>query len=120
MLNFILKLFISVTYAILLVACSGSTESLTSSNLNGSTVISWQSPLSNTDGSELTNLSGYTIYYGLSPDDLNNSLSVSNIGLNVYVIENLRTSTSYYFAMTSRNSENIESSYSPITSKYIF
>ena len=122
MLNLILKLFISVIYSVLIVACSGSTESLDEddSNSNGSVIISWQSPLRNTDGSELTNLSGHMIYYGLSPENLDNSLNASNIGLNVYLIENLKTKTIYYFAITSINSDDVESSYSPIISKYIF
>jgi len=120
MLNLIFKLFISLTYAVLLIACSGSTESLNSSSSNGSAIISWQSPSRNTDGSALTNLSGHMIYYGLSADDLNNSLSASNVGLNVHVIENLKTRTIYYFAITSINSDDVESSYSPIVSKYIF
>jgi len=118
MLNFILKLFISVTYAVLLVSCSGSTESFSSPSFDGSAIISWYSPTSNTDGSELIDLNSYIIYYGLSPDDLASSVSISNIGLNTYVIDKLKPNTTYFFAIKSVNSNSVESPYSTIVSKY--
>jgi len=118
MLNRICKLCILGLFAVLIVACSGSTESLSSSSFDGSAIISWHSPTRNTDGSELINLSSYTIYYGLSPDSLTSSVSVSNIGLNTYVIDKLKSNTIYFFAIKSINSDNVESPNSTIISKY--
>jgi len=118
MLNRISKLCILGLCTVLIVACSGSTESLSSSNFDGSAIISWHSPTRNTDGSELINLSSYTINYGLSPDSLTSSVSVSNIGLNTYVIDKLNSNTTYFFAIKSVNSDNVESPNSTIISKY--
>ena len=74
----------------------------------GSATLSWIPPLENTDGSVLGNLAGYHIYYGISPDNLNQSLTVTNAGLTRYVLGGLATRT-WYFAMTAYNSIGVES-----------
>ena len=66
------------------------------------------SPGANTDGSALTNLAGYTVYYGTSPDDLSKSVKVSNAGLSAYTVTGL-TSGTWYFAVTSYSADGVES-----------
>jgi hypothetical protein len=62
----------------------------------------------NTNGTPLTNLAGYKIYYGTSPTSLTQSVQVTNPGLASYVIENLSPAT-WYFSLVSYTSSDIES-----------
>ena len=70
--------------------------------------INWQPPTENTDGSTLTNLSGYTIHYGTKSGDYTQTVSVSNPGLATYVVDNLSPGT-YYFTVAAVNSSGAES-----------
>ena len=88
-------------------------------NPTGVVTLSWMPPTENTDNSALTDLSGYKIYYGESPESLPNIIVINNIGLTEYVIDNLNTNTTYYFTITAINSSNTQSAYSNIESKYI-
>ncbi|MEJ1961495.1 MAG: putative Ig domain-containing protein [Gammaproteobacteria bacterium] len=70
--------------------------------------LSWQPPTQNTDGSTLTNLSGYRIVYGSQPGSYTKSIDVANAGLMSYLVENLSAGR-YYFAMIALSSEGSES-----------
>jgi hypothetical protein len=84
----------------------------------GSATISWTPPTSNTDNSPLTNLGGYRIYYGTSSGNLTQVLDLPNPGISSGVVGNLSAGT-WYFAVTSYNSSNVESERSNVTSKTI-
>jgi len=84
----------------------------------GSATLSWTPPTQNTDGSTLSNLSGYRIYYGTSSSALNQTVQVSGAGMNRYVIGDL-TGGTYYFAVKSVTSSGTESALSNIASKTI-
>jgi hypothetical protein len=73
-----------------------------------SATLDWTPPTENTDGSALTNLGGYTIYYGTSAANLTQSLKVTNPGLTVYTVTNLASGT-WYFAVSSFNTSGVES-----------
>lgn len=77
----------------------------------GSVTLSWQPPLENTDGSSLTDLVGYKIYYGPSSRRYDHEIRISNAGITTYVVDNLPADT-YYFAATAVNSSGMESDYS--------
>ncbi|MCW9014630.1 MAG: fibronectin type III domain-containing protein [Gammaproteobacteria bacterium] len=133
---------IGLVYA-LLTACSGSTEPFptplsnaagdgssgnsnnganvvnTTSSGDGVVTLSWLPPTENTDGSNLTDLSGYKIYYGTSSNTLNSTITVNNPGLAEYVVENLNNNTTYYFAITAIKSNSAESNYSNIVNRFI-
>lgn len=83
----------------------------------GTAVLSWLPPTENTDGSQLTNLSGYRIYYGTSAGTLNQSIDVSNAGLSNYVVQNLSPAT-WYFAVKAV-AGGVESNLSNVASKTI-
>lgn len=85
---------------------------------NGSATLSWTPPTENTDGSTLTNLAGYKIYYGRSSDSLSQVIKINQAGITSYVIENLSPDV-YYFAMTSFNSDGVESERSATLKKSI-
>jgi hypothetical protein len=74
----------------------------------GVATLDWLPPTENSDGSALTNLAGYTVYYGTSPDSLTQSVKVTNPGLTAYTVTNLPSGT-WYFAVTSYSSTGVES-----------
>jgi hypothetical protein len=77
----------------------------------GSVTLAWQPPTENTDGTALTDLAGYRIYYGLDPQNLSDVIELANSGVTSYVVDNL-TSNTWYFAATALNSKGVESSLS--------
>jgi len=84
----------------------------------GSATLSWLPPTTNTNGTPLTNLAGYKIYYGTNSSSLNQSVQIANPGIANYAIDNLSPAT-WYFTVVSYNSQNIESSLSAVVSKTI-
>lgn len=74
--------------------------------------VSWIPPTENEDGTHLTDLAGYRIYYGTSPGKYSETIEVASAGLTSYVIDDLTPGT-YYLAMTSVNSQEIESQKTP-------
>ena len=85
----------------------------------GSVTLSWMPPTENTDGSTLTNLSGYHIYYGTSANALTQSIDLNNVGITTYVIPNLSSGTTYYFALKAYTANGLDSDMSNVASKSI-
>jgi Putative Ig domain len=85
---------------------------------NGSAQINWSPPTQNTDGSALTNLSGYRINYGTSQTNLSNSIQIPNPGIASYVVTNLSGGT-WYFDVVAYNSSGTQSAASTLGSKTI-
>jgi hypothetical protein len=85
---------------------------------NGSATVSWNTPATNSDGTALTNLAGFHIYYGTGPDSLTQMAQVANAGITTYVIANL-TAATWYFGVKAYNSSGTESSISNVGSKTI-
>jgi hypothetical protein len=84
----------------------------------GTAVLSWLPPTQNTDGSPLTNLAGYKVYWGTSPGSYPNQVTLNNPGLTIYVVDNLVAGT-YYFVVTAFNTSGAESQASNAASKTI-
>lgn len=76
-----------------------------------STSLSWNAPTLNEDGSALTDLAGYKIYYGRSSGSYSNLIRIDNASVTTYVVENLSPDT-YYFAATAFNTSGVESRFS--------
>jgi hypothetical protein len=74
--------------------------------------LSWMAPTQNEDGSALTDLAGYRIYYGTTTANYSEEVSLTSPGATSYVIENLVTGK-YFLVMTSVNSDGLESKYTP-------
>lgn len=70
--------------------------------------LSWQAPTENVDGTPLTDLAGYRVYYGNSEADLGQSLVLNDPALTERVVGPLAAGV-WYFAMTSVNSKGQES-----------
>ena len=77
----------------------------------GAMTLSWTPPTQNEDGSVLTDLAGYFIYYGQSPGSYPNRIRIDNPSISTYVVENLLPDN-YYVVATSFNSAGVESRYS--------
>jgi hypothetical protein len=113
---------------VLFVGCGGGVSStpLQASNASGagagsgtdtgSATLVWATPTTNTDGTPLTNLAGYKVYYGTTPG-VYTSVDVGNV--NSYQVNNLTTGQKYYFTVTDYDSKGIESAYSSVVSKTI-
>jgi fibronectin type 3 domain-containing protein len=85
----------------------------------GMASITWTAPTQNTDDTELTNLTGFKIYYGEVESNLDVSITIDDSDAYAWVIEDLKPGTTYYFAVTAVNSQGIESAFSSIASKFI-
>jgi len=83
----------------------------------GSATLSWTAPTENTDGTALTNLSGYRILYGTSASSLSNVVTVANAGLTTYVID-LMPGT-YYFAVKAYTATGAQSASSNVVAKVV-
>ena len=84
----------------------------------GSVTLTWTPPTENMDGSALTDLAGYSIYFGPSGGALSSRIDIDTAGLASYVVENL-VPNEYDFAMTAVNASGIESPFSNITTKHL-
>jgi hypothetical protein len=85
---------------------------------NGSATLSWAAPTENMDGTPLTNLAGYQIYYGTSVSAMTHTLQIANPGIDTYVVSNLSPAT-WYFSVKAYTSANVQSSASAEVSKTI-
>jgi hypothetical protein len=81
--------------------------------------LDWAAPTTNTNGSALTNLGGYKIYYGTSSSRLSSTITISNPGLLTYVVEGLPIGTTYYFAIVAVTTGGVESADSTVVSMQI-
>ena len=85
---------------------------------NGSATLHWTAPTTNVDGSPLTNLAGYTIYYGNSATSMTQSAQISDPATTSYVISGLTAGT-WYFEIIAVNSADVDSPASAAVSKTI-
>jgi hypothetical protein len=75
---------------------------------NGTVTLSWLAPDANSDGTPLTDLAGYRIYYGNTSGQYDQQLEISGAGTMTAVIENL-SQGAWYFAATALNATGLES-----------
>lgn len=79
----------------------------------GHVTVYWEPPTDNVDGSAVTDIAGYRIYYGPGPDRLTARLEISNPGVTSAVIENLSAAT-WYFAVAAYTRADVEGELSDI------
>jgi hypothetical protein len=83
-----------------------------------SVTLTWTPPTSNVDGSPLTDLKGYKIYWGTVEGEYANSVTIENPGLTSYVVEQLTPAT-WYFVATAVNAQGVESGESNVAQKQV-
>lgn len=84
--------------------------------VKASVTLGWQPPTQNVDGTALTNLAGFKLYYGSAANALSQTVSLNNAGLTRYTVEELSAGT-WFFALTALNSAGAESDKSATVSK---
>ena len=81
-----------------------------------SITLAWDPPSNNTDGTPLTDLAGYIIYYGNSSSNYTESIDLGNV--TTATIDNLSPGQ-WCFSATAYNTSGNESSYSTEICDYI-
>jgi hypothetical protein len=86
----------------------------------GSASISWVAPVSRADGTPLalSEISGYDIFMGTSPDNLESIDTINDSSMTEYTAGNLPAGT-YYFAITTSDLDGRKSSMSAIAEKMV-
>ena len=84
----------------------------------GAATLNWSPPLERADGTPLTDLAGYTVYWSLNPDNFVNSVVLDNPGLTSYMVTGLTRGT-WYFTVTAFDSEGVSSPFAGVASKVI-
>jgi hypothetical protein len=84
----------------------------------GTATLSWTAPTHDTNGSPITNLAGYNLYYGKTSTTMTYVIAVNSPASGDYVIRNLAPGT-WYFAVVAYNTQAMESTFSNIVSKTI-
>jgi hypothetical protein len=82
----------------------------------GTATLSWDVPTTNADGTPLTDLAGFKVYYGNASGNYTTIIDVGNI--TTYVVSNLSPGP-HYFTVTAYNISGYESDYSIESSKTI-
>ena len=88
---------------------SSSSSSSASTSSTQAVTLSWSAPTENTNGTALTNLAGYVIYYGTSATAMTQQINVNTVGMLVYQIPDLAPGN-WYFQIMSVNSAGVQSS----------
>ena len=84
----------------------------------GTATLSWVPPTENTDGTPVTTLTGYHIYYGTSESAMTNEVTVASTSETSYTIGGLTAGT-WYFGATAYTTTGMQSAMSSIGSKTI-
>lgn len=84
----------------------------------GTATLTWSAPTTNTNGSALTDLAGYSIHYGTSAGSLTNTINIQNPGTTTYTVTNLSAGT-WYFAISAYTNTGMDSALSNVGSKTI-
>jgi hypothetical protein len=91
------------------VASTPVTSTPVASTATDNVTLSWSAPTENTNGSALTNLAGYIIYYGTSASAMTQTIDINTVGMLTYVVGDL-SAGSWYFQIVAVNSAGVESS----------
>lgn len=100
----------NTSFALTCSSADGNAVTMIMVNVKGVLTLSWLAPTENVDGTPLTDLAGYRIYYGDSSRAYFNSADVNDSGATSYALT--VPSGSYYVAMTALNLSGDESAYS--------
>ena len=90
-----------------------------SGGTSGSATVSWVAPTQNTDGSPLSSLAGFHVYYGTSSTTLSQMQTVSSAAANSAVVGSLTSGATWYFGVKAYTNTGVESAMSSVTSKAI-
>lgn len=84
----------------------------------GSATVSWSPPATNVDGTPVTDLAGFRVFYGTDPNAMTQKLELPDAQLRSVSVEELRPGT-YYFIVKAYTSAAMESAASTVVWKTI-
>jgi hypothetical protein len=84
----------------------------------GAATLNWTPPAMNTDGTALTDLAGYRVYWGTAQNNYANSKTLNGPGFSSAVIDQLTPAT-WFFVVTALDSMGNESAYSNVATKTV-
>lgn len=85
---------------------------------SGSATLSWTPPTQNSDGTPLTNLASYRVYFGTEAGNYPNATPLANPGIATLVVDQLTPAT-WYFVVTAVNASGMESPFSNVGTKLV-
>lgn len=85
---------------------------------NGTATLSWTAVTQNTNGTTLTDLAGYKVFYGTAANAMNTVVTLANPSLTNYLVSNLSSGT-WYFGVAAYASDGTQSAMSNVGSKTI-
>jgi hypothetical protein len=104
---------LSIAFVLSIAACSQQNQADA-----GTATLTWNRITNNTDGTKLTDLAGYKIRYGRSPNALNSLVTLSNPNLTTYRVTNLSPGT-WYFAVAAYRTNGEQGVPSPVAAKTV-
>ncbi len=87
--------------------------------MTGSATLAWVAPTTNSDGSTLTDLAGFRIYYGTASGTYTQSVTVNGPYTTNYTLSALPVGSTYYLVVRAFDTSNNESAASAEVSKPI-
>jgi hypothetical protein len=103
------RLRLAALVSIVCVSSTALADGATLASLYQTYTLTWTPPTENVDGSPLTDLLGYYIYSGPSPDTMV-PYYFAPFGRSSFQVRRLKWGT-YYFGMTAVNNDGIESAF---------
>ena len=82
-----------------------------------SVTVTWNKPIVYSDGTPLTDLAGYKVFYGSASRQYVYNISISGASMTSAVLEGLASGTTWYFSVKSVTSSGVESDFTPEVSK---
>lgn len=105
-------------YLLLALLASGSAFAQPTPQPTFTVTLTWTPPTKNTDGSNLTDLSRYKVYWGTVSGVYPNSVQITApASSNILTNQSLNCNTDYFFVVTAVNSVGSESAYSNVATK---
>ena len=80
--------------------------------------LSWTPPTENTDGSPLTDLTSYNLYFGTQSGTYPQTVNIGNPGVSTFVLDTLTEGT-WFFVLTAVKSTGVESDVSNEATKVV-
>jgi len=102
---------VSIPVSLTVTTASSLSSTSTSTSNSNTAALTWNPSTS-------TNVAGYKVYVGTASGAYSGSIDVGNV--TNYIVPNLTSGSTYYFAVTDYNSSGIESSFSNEVSKSIY
>ena len=110
------NIVISATDGVATTAMPAFSITVTKPVATNAATLKWTVPTKNTDGSDLSDLAGFTIVYGTSEAALDQTVRIDNATATTYALDNFASGT-YYFAIKAFTVAGAESSTSSVVSK---